>query len=450
MQTSMLEKYGAARLPRYTSYPTAPLFSPAVDARCYGEWLASLAPGIRTALYLHIPFCRAMCWYCGCHTSITLRDHPIEEYLAVLHEEVRLVAARAGDRAVIDDVHFGGGTPTIMSPDAFLSLMDWLRRHLAFHADTAIAIEIDPRTLTRDMAFALGEGGVRRASLGVQSFDEKVQRAINRLQSAARTAEAMADLRAAGVTGINVDLIYGLPHQTERSCVDTAREAVAMRPDRLAVFGYAHVPSFKKHQRLIDESALPGAHERDAQAEAIAETLTAAGYTRIGLDHYALPHDPLALAAAAGRLRRNFQGYTTDTSEALIGLGASAIGQMPQGFVQNEVPTGSYAARVAAGAFATAKGYRLTDEDRLRAAVIERLMCDFAVDLAAVGRAHNIDTEFLMHGNTRLDALRDDGIVEIDAGVVRVRQDHRFIVRAVAACFDAYLGGSGRTHGQAA
>lgn len=450
MTTPLLDKYGAARLPRYTSYPTAPLFSPAVDARQYGDWLAALAPDTRTALYLHVPFCRAMCWYCGCHTSITRRDDPVEDYLAVLGEEIRLVAGQVGERAVIDDVHFGGGTPTIMRPEAFLDLMDALRRRFRLHEGTAIAVEIDPRTLTRDMALALGEGGVRRASLGVQSFDPVVQQAINRIQSAERTAEAMADLRAAGITGINVDLIYGLPHQTERSCVDTALTAIAMRPERFAVFGYAHVPSFKKHQRLIDERALPGARARDAQAEAIAKTLVAAGYRRIGLDHYALPDDALARAQEAGRLRRNFQGYTTDASDALIGLGASSIGQMPQGFAQNEVATGAYARRVRDGGFATAKGYRLTREDRLRAAVIERLMCDFAVDLGAVGRALGTDAGILVEDNGRLDDLRADGIVTMDGDVISVRRDHRFLIRAVAACFDAYLGGSGRTHGQAA
>ncbi len=450
MTTPLLDKYGAARLPRYTSYPTAPLFSAAVDAQAYGGWLADLAPDARTALYLHIPFCRAMCWYCGCHTSITRRDAPVEEYLAVLGAEIDLVARRTAERPVIDDVHFGGGTPTIMCPEAFLVLMAALRDRFRFHADTAIAIEIDPRTLSRAMAAALGEGGVRRASLGVQSFDPQVQQAINRLQSAERTAEAIADLRAAGVASINIDLIYGLPHQTERSCVDTALAAAAMRPQRFAVFGYAHVPSFKKHQRLVDESVLPGAHARNAQAEAIAAALTGAGYRRIGLDHYALPDDSLALAEGEGRLRRNFQGYTTDASEALIGLGASSIGQMPQGFVQNEVATHTYARRVRDGGLATAKGYRLTREDRLRAAVIERLMCDFRADLGGIGRAYGMDAGSLLDGNDRLDGLVRDGIASIEGDVVTVSGDHRFLVRTVAACFDAYLGGSGRTHGQAA
>lgn len=450
MTKSLLEKYGAARLPRYTSYPTAPLFSPAVDARFYGDWLEALDTGTRTALYLHVPFCRAMCWYCGCHTSITRRDDPVEAYLAVLQEEIRLVAAQAAETVIVDDVHFGGGTPTIMRPEAFLELMGALRQRFQLHQATAIAIEIDPRTLTSDMASALGEAGVRRASLGVQSFDPKVQQAINRIQSAERTAEAFADLRAAGITGINVDLIYGLPHQTERSCVETALAAIAMRPERFAVFGYAHIPSFKAHQRLIDESVLPNAGERNAQAEAIAATLVDAGYRRIGLDHYALPEDSLARALDEGRLRRNFQGYTTDTSDALIGLGASSIGQMPQGFVQNEVSTHAYARRIQEGRLATAKGYRLTREDRFRAAVIERLMCDFAVDLNAVGRAHAMDAGYLLEDNPMLDDLHADGVVSIDGGVITVRDDHRFLIRTVAACFDAYLGGSGRTHGQAA
>jgi len=450
MQQALIEKYGEARLPRYTSYPTAPGFSPAVGVGTYGDWLSAVKPGTEASLYLHIPFCRSMCWYCGCHTTITQRDEPILDYIDMLRREIDLVSEKVERRLKIRHVHFGGGTPTIMQPEEFCDLIGLLRARFAFMPGMEIAVEIDPRTLTPEMADALGEAGVTRASLGVQSFDPVVQKAINRIQTEAQTAEAVTRLRKAGVEGINFDLIYGLPHQTVASCIETAKAAVAMRPERFAVFGYAHIPSFKKHQRLIDERALADAAGRMAQAEAIAETLTAAGYVRIGLDHYALPGDGLALAARRGRLRRNFQGYTTDACTTLIGFGASAIGRTPEGYVQNEVPPGLYAQRIASGRLATVKGYRLTAEDRLRAEIIERLMCDFRVDVAAIAARHGLDAAPLIEGNARLAALAEDGAIDVRGGTVTVRQDHRFIIRAVAAAFDAYIGETARTHSKAA
>ncbi|TIS57354.1 MAG: oxygen-independent coproporphyrinogen III oxidase [Mesorhizobium sp.] len=450
MQASILAKYGEARLPRYTSYPTAPRFSAAVGTGAYGDWLGNLPASDPVSLYLHIPFCRSMCWYCGCHTTITRQDHPILDYLGVLREEIGMVAARVSDRLPVGEVHFGGGTPTIISPAEFLALMALMREHFVFSDMTGIAVEIDPRGLTAEMARALGAAGVSRASLGVQSFDPVVQKAINRIQSEKQTAEATDRLRAAGIGGINFDLIYGLPHQTVQSCVDTANAAIAMLPDRLAVFGYAHIPTFKKHQRMIDETALPDAAARNEQARAIAETLVAADYRQIGLDHFALPGDDLVRAQEAGRLRRNFQGYTTDNCDTLIGFGASAIGRMKNGYVQNEVAPGLYAQQIAAGRLATAKGYHLTEEDRVRAEIIERLMCDFSADIPAICKAHGFEPSRLLGGNGKLAELERDGVLEVTDGMVRVSQDHRFVVRAVAAAFDAYLEQSNRTHSKAA
>jgi len=450
MSEAIIEKYGDARLPRYTSYPTAPNFTSDFDAREYPAWLQALPAGQPTSLYLHIPFCRSMCWYCGCHTTITERDKPILDYLDVLHREIELLASARADSFTVGEIHFGGGTPTIIKPGEFIALMDALRNRLGFAATTNTAVEIDPRTLTADMAMALGASGVTRASLGVQSFDPKVQKAINRIQSVETTTNAVEYLRHNGIDAINFDLIYGLPYQTIESCVATVEAAVRMRPDRLAVFGYAHVPSFKKHQRLIDETALPDARERALQAAAIAEALVASGYERIGLDHFALPGDELALAQAEGRLHRNFQGYTTDACEALIGLGASSIGRLPQGYIQNEVPPGLYATRIPKGELPVAKGYSLTSEDRLRGEVIERLMCDFAVDVAALATSHGFDADLLLRNNQRLDELERDGLIEREGGYVRVSEEHRFIVRAAASAFDAYLNKAGRSFSKAA
>ena len=449
MRDTLRAQYGEERLPRYTSYPTAPQFSDAIGHQAYAEWLAAI-PGETTAsLYLHVPFCRSMCWYCGCHTTITQRDAPIVDYLAVLRREIALVADRLSAPLPVSHVHFGGGTPTVMEPAAFIGLMDLMRQRFSLEAGAEIAVEIDPRTLTRTMTAALGKAGVTRASLGVQSFDPVVQRAINRIQSFEQTARAANGLRQAGVRGINFDLIYGLPHQTLESCVDTVRQSIELRPERFSVFGYAHVPTFKKHQRRIDEAALPDGAARYEQAEAIAEALVSAGYCRIGLDHYALPEDSMVQAQAAGSLHRNFQGYTTDPGDVLIGFGASAIGRLPQGYAQNEVVLGRYAERISRGELATSKGYALTADDRLRADLIERVMCDFHVNVSQVCRTHGIEPETLLQSIPRLRMLEQDGIIRLKDNVVSVNDDTRFLVRTVASAFDAYLGASGRTHSRA-
>ncbi len=450
MLQAIVEKYGESRLPRYTSYPTAPNFRSDVTSGTYSRWLQAIPAEKATSLYLHIPFCRSMCWYCGCHTTITQKDNPILDYLEVLHQEIEMIAVESGRDFNIGEIHFGGGTPTIIQPDEFIALMGALRDRLGFASVVNAAVEIDPRRLQPEMAAALGQSGVTRASLGVQSFDPKVQKAINRIQTVETTVAAVEDLREAGVRAINFDLIYGLPHQTVGSCIDTVDLAVAMRPNRFAVFGYAHIPTFKKHQRLIDEAALPGAQERHAQAEAIATRLVEVGYERIGLDHFALPEDDLAIAQRAGRLHRNFQGYTTDCCETLIGIGASAIGRFVQGYHQNEVPPGLYAKRVSSGELPTAKTYTLTAEDRLRAEVIERLMCDFAVDVASICTRYGFDPDQLLRKNPALDELEKDGLISRNDSMVRVDASHRFVVRAVAAAFDAYLSASKRVYSKAA
>jgi oxygen-independent coproporphyrinogen-3 oxidase len=409
----------------------------------------ALPPHASASLYLHVPFCRSMCWYCGCHTTVARREAPVSVYEAVLRCEIDLVARQIGRRMKVGHIHFGGGTPTIMAPQSFTDLMGAIR-HAFFVAPSAeIAVEIDPRALTHPMVRALALGGVNRVSLGVQSFDPLVQRAINRVQSFAETEAASENLRRAGIKGVNFDLIYGLPYQTVASCLDTVRRCVELRPDRFAVFGYAHVPTFKTHQRRIDEASLPDSRERYDQSCAIASALKEAGYVQIGLDHFALPRDPLAVAFREGRLRRNFQGYTTDASRVLLGFGASAIGQLPQGYVQNETAIRSYQGAIAAGELATAKGYALTDDDRLRADIIERIMCDFGVDLAAVCTRHGSTPEAMLKAAPRLEALIADGVIELDGASLAVTDRSRFLVRSVAAAFDAHLDASKRLHSRA-
>lgn len=449
MKPEILSRYADRPLPRYTSYPTAPHFRAQIDDRTYRDRLAALPADEALSFYLHVPFCRSMCWYCGCHTSVTHRDEPIDRYMAALETELDMVADTLPQGLAVRHVHFGGGTPTLMGPARFAGLMERMRRRLALAGDAEVAIEIDPRTLDAAMARALAAGGVTRASLGVQSFDPVVQWAINRVQTFEQTARSVEWLRTGGIERINFDLIYGLPHQDVASCVATVARAVALAPDRFAVFGYAHVPSFKRHQRKIEEEALPDSRARHAQAEAVAGALRDAGYRQIGLDHFARPDEPLAIAAAAGGLHRNFQGYTTDACETLIGLGASSIGRLPQGYVQNAVLVGEYQRRIAAGMFAVSRGCELSAEDRLRAAVIERIMCDYEVDLDSICSRFGGDAGRLIDSAPALDALIADGLARRDRNRIAVPHEARPLVRVLAAAFDQYLGEGQVRHSRA-
>lgn len=390
-----------------------------------------------------------MCWYCGCHTQIVRRDELVAAYQRTLLREIELVADTIGRRIKVEHIHFGGGTPTIMAPEAFTELMAAMRQAFFVLASAEIAVEIDPRTLTADMVEAMRLSGVNRASLGVQSFDPVVQRAINRVQSFEQTASVVDMLRSAGIAGINFDLIYGLPHQTVVSCLDTVRRGLALAPDRFSVFGYAHVPAFKKHQRMINESVLPDGLSRHDQACAIANALKEAGYVQIGLDHFARPDDSMALAFAGQTLRRNFQGYTTDRGEVLLGFGASAIGHLPQGYVQNEVQISAYLQGIDAGHLATAKGYGLTADDRLRAEIIERIMCELSADLGAICARYGARPEAMLTSAPRLKSLISDGVVKLDGDRIAVAKDSRFLVRSVAAAFDAHLDSEKHLHSRA-
>ena len=345
-----------ARVPRYTSYPTAPHFHDGVGVPEYREWLARLDAESAISLYFHVPFCTRMCWYCGCHTRVVERYEPITEYVEVLAREIELVAEAIADRPLVSHVHWGGGTPTMLSSAHFGALMSDLARRFRFSGDAEIAVEIDPRTLDDDRVAALADCGVTRASLGIQDLTPAVQRAVNRVQPFEMVADAVTALRQAGITQINFDLMYGLPTQTVDDVIDTVDRVVELTPDRLAVFGYAHVPWMKTHQRMINEVDLPDGPARWAQSEAAAERLVGHGYRRIGLDHFAAPGDAMTVAVDNGELRRNFQGYTTDGAEALIGFGASAIGALADGYVQNAVPFGQYADDIGDGRLAVRRG----------------------------------------------------------------------------------------------
>jgi len=433
-------------VPRYTSYPTAAQFASAVDARVYTDWLAALPEQAAISLYIHVPYCAELCLYCGCHTKAVRREEPLEAYADRLTREIALVAARVGRRRVLH-LHWGGGTPSVLGAARLAGLTARLRR--AFDLDGVIehAIELDPRRSPRPFVSALADMGVNRASLGVQDFSPHVQAAIGRVQAFGAVEEVVGNLREAGIADINFDLMYGLPRQREEDVRRTITLARRLHPARLALFGYAHVPWFKTQQKLIDAGTLPGVAERFAQVAAARELLTGFGYAAIGLDHFAEPRDSLARAAARGRLRRNFQGYTADAADALIGLGASAISRLPEGFAQNVPGAGAYARAVGAERHATARGIVLTAADRVRGHIIERLMCDFAVDLgAACAGAEPIDFTAEIEA---LGPLRQEGLVETDGARVAMTERGRPFVRLAAAAFDQYLVPSAARHSRA-
>jgi oxygen-independent coproporphyrinogen-3 oxidase len=429
----------AARVPRYTSYPTAPHFHAGVDEAIYRNWLGDIAPGTPLSLYLHIPFCDTLCWFCGCHTTVVNSYSPVTGYLDLLLREIDMIAAALPGGVPVTHIHWGGGSPTMLRPSDVERLGTALKARFSISTDAEFAVEIDPRGFNAEMADALSRAGLTRASIGLQDCNIDVQRAINRIQSREETANVIALLRERGVGQLNIDLIYGLPHQTVAGLSETIAFACSLNPDRFAVFGYAHVPHFKKHQNLIPMRALPDLGARFAQAEAAHARLCEHGYIPIGLDHFARADDSMTIAQREGRLARNFQGYTTDNAPVLLGLGASSIGGLPQGYVQNISDVPSYRAAVERGRLPIARGIALNNEDRLRRYVIERLMCDLSVDLAAAAAAFGSSCDAFSESLAELAPLEKRGIVTISRNRVTVRPEWRTLTRLVCAAFDTYL-----------
>jgi oxygen-independent coproporphyrinogen-3 oxidase len=442
--TDPLARHATRAVPRYTSYPTAPHFEPGFPPETYRDWLARTPADEPVSLYLHVPYCKRMCWYCGCNMKLAARYAPVAAYAETLCEEIALVADALPEGLAVSHLHWGGGTPTALSPEDLSRCMTRIAARFEIRHDAELAIESDPRTLSAEMIGMIGALGFTRASIGVQEFDPKVQAAINRIQPPELVRRAVEGLRAAGVAAINFDLIYGLPYQTAETLVQSIAIARDMRPDRIALFGYAHVPWMAKNQRMIATDALPGPAERAEQARRAADALLAAGYVAIGLDHFALPSDSLAIAAREGRLRRNFQGYTTDQAETLIGLGATSIGRTRFGHVQNIAETGAWARAVRAGVLPVAKGRALTDDDRLRAHVIERIMCDGSVDLDEAAARFGAAPGWW--DRDALDELAADGLLTRSGPRIALTPAGRPLCRVVAAAFDAYLPRSEAKH----
>ncbi|MFO1088634.1 MAG: oxygen-independent coproporphyrinogen III oxidase [Hyphomicrobiales bacterium] len=438
MRKSLIRKHAAAA-PRYTSYPTAPHFHPGIGAEEYRAWLKGLAPGSSVSLYVHIPFCDTLCWFCGCHTKHTLRYEPVAQYLVPLQKEIETVASLVPRDVRVTSIQWGGGSPTILEAEDILRLGNWLTGNFTPAQDCEFGIEIDPRGMTEAKVAAMAKAGCNRASIGVQDFDPAVQKAVNRLQSYEETRDIVAALRAAGIGAINIDCMYGLPGQTRDSVADTVSQVLSLKPSRIAMFGYAHVPWLKPHMKMIDEAALPGPEERFAQANRASSLIAQAGYVRIGLDHFALPDDPMAQALETGSLKRNFQGYTTDTAPALLGFGASAIGRLPSAYVQNAPANADYARRVAETGLATVRGIALSDDDRMRGYAIERLMCEHRlIRDELLEKFPDLADELLSEIEYLADNDPDRLIERTDDGFA-VTSTGRPFVRAICASFDPYF-----------
>ncbi|MCG2664442.1 oxygen-independent coproporphyrinogen III oxidase [Brevundimonas sp.] len=425
-----------AHAPRYTSYPTAAQFTPAVGAADWGAWLGAAPLDRAASLYLHIPFCKRLCWYCGCNTRAMNRVGVMSSYVDLLLKEADLVLERIGRPVRVGSIHLGGGTPNMLPPEELERLFAGLAARFDLGDCFEIAAELDPEVLTQGWVEAAGRIGLSRASLGVQDLSPKVQAAVNRPESFETIRWAAEALRGQGVTSLNLDLMYGLPLQGAEHVVTTVAQIAVLRPERIALFGYAHVPWMKPHQKLIKEADLPGPEERFTQSQAAARYLVQKGWQAIGLDHFALPHDSMAAAVRAGRLHRNFQGYTTDEAPVLIGLGASSISRTPQGFVQNHAQERDWRADVAAGTLPVARGVALNPRDAFVGEIIERLMCDFTVDVAEIARMRGRDLAEVAAVWPRLQRFQLDGLIEVNGTTVTVTDLGRPFVRAVCAAFD--------------
>jgi oxygen-independent coproporphyrinogen-3 oxidase len=405
----------------------------------HAGWLRGLSSGGSIGLYIHIPYCEQMCWFCGCNTQITRRYEPVTAYVDQLVAEIAQVSREIAMRPYVHSLHFGGGSPGLLQPKDMELLFDVLRDRFVFLADAEISIELDPRRVTPDLARIYAGLGFNRISLGLQDTDGQVQRAINRVQPMPVVRAAVDALRDAGIKALGLDLIYGLPFQDEASFGATLADALSLHPDRLSGFSYAHVPWARKHQRLIDAASLPDATHKLILFERMTETLSAAGYQPLGIDHFARAEDGLAVALKHRRLRRNFMGYTDQPNDRLLAFGASAISEFDEGLAQNASQSATYQRLIRYGGLATTRGWAYRDDDTVRRAVIAELMCYFEADVGDILVRHGLPFTYFDAELERLGALEALGVVEVGRRMVTLRSPLKMLIRNVSAVFDSYM-----------
>ncbi len=426
-----------AKVPRYTSYPTAPQFTPSVGPEEFTSWISAIAPGGEVSLYVHVPFCRRLCWFCACRTQGTQSDAPVLAYLKTLLAEIELLKAKLPAGVRLSRLHWGGGTPTLLTPPMMTELAGAIADVAPFAESYEFSVEIDPNEIDGPRLDALAAAGMNRASIGVQDFDEEIQKTIGRMQSFELTRDAVTEIRARGVHSLNADILFGLPDQSNERITESVQKLLALAPDRVALYGYAHVPWMAKRQQLIPSDKLPTPQQRLDLFETARKLFLWDDYAEIGIDHFALKSDGLAVAQNNGTLRRNFQGYTDDPAEALIGLGASSISRFPQGFAQNAPATSAHTGKIRDGRFSTSRGHVFTADDKMRSRMIEMLMCDFRIDSAEILRDHEISRTELSSMLARV-VSQFDGLLEVtDDGLV-IPLAARPLTRMVARAFDAY------------
>lgn len=426
-----------AKVPRYTSYPTAPHFSDSVGPAHYAEWVRGIPTGSRISLYLHVPFCRRLCWFCACRTQGTQSDVPVRAYLKTLSGELAHLKQHLPQGVTLARLHWGGGTPTLLQADMIRALADAINETVAITEDTEFSVEIDPNEIDQPRLDAFREIGMTRASIGVQDFDPEIQHTIGRVQSYELTRDVVAMIRAAGVSSLNADILYGLPYQTRPRITESVQKLLSVSPDRIALYGYAHVPWMARRQCMLPSESLPTPEERLTLFETARRLFLWDDYAEIGIDHFATKSDSLTIAQKTGKLRRNFQGYTDDTSEVLIGLGASAISRFPEGYAQNEAATSAYTAAIRDGGFATGRGHAFSGEDRLRARLIESLMCDFHIDTQVICRDFDISAQRMDRLLSQVVTAFPDMLVKSGGGV-SIPKDARPMTRMIARAFDDY------------
>ncbi|MCE8013800.1 oxygen-independent coproporphyrinogen III oxidase [Halomonas daqingensis] len=440
----LVEKYDRPG-PRYTSYPTAPQFHAAFaedDYRAAAERSNRVASPKPLSVYVHIPFCKSLCYYCACNKIITHNTERAAEYLSWLKQEIGVQGALFDETRRMTQLHLGGGTPTYLSNAQLGELMAALDEafHFAPVEEREFSLEVDPRTVTPAQIHELHDLGFNRLSFGVQDFDTNVQKAVNRLQSEEQVVELVAAAREAGFQSVSVDLIYGLPLQTVASFDATLDKIIALRPDRIASYSYAHLPELFKAQRLIRPEDMPPPERKLELLELTIRRLTAAGYVYIGMDHFALPDDELTLARENGTLQRNFQGYSTHADCDMIGLGITSIGKVGDSYSQNVKETAQYQARLEEGRLPVMRGYRLNDDDRLRRDVINALMCHGRIDFANIEARHDIVfRDYFAEALAQLEEMQADGLLTIGADAIEVLPAGRLMMRNMAMAFDAYL-----------
>ena len=426
-----------AKVPRYTSYPTAPHFSDAVSPGDFASWIEAVPENGTVSLYLHVPFCRRLCWFCACRTQGTATLSPVAAYVETLKAELEMLKAHLPRGIRLSRLHWGGGTPTLLSPEMMRDLIGKVQEVADFADHYEFSVEIDPNEIDGERLDVLAEGGMNRASIGVQDFDAQIQETIGRPQGYELTRQAVEMIRARGVASLNADILYGLPHQSRARITETVQKLLSFAPDRVALYGYAHVPWMAKRQQMIPSDALPTPSERLDLFETARRLFVWDGYAEIGIDHFAAPDDGLAIAQKTGKLRRNFQGYTDDTSEVLIGLGASSISRFPQGYAQNAPATSAYTAAVREGRFATSRGHAFQGEDKLRARMIEMLMCNFRIASAELTARYGADADALSAMFRRANEAFDD-MLEITEEGLFIPPEARPLTRMIARSFDAY------------